>query len=502
MRAFCNTLGTDAQPESVLIPWHDEHWSALFYQAAGRASETGRAVLLSVTYPMAPCDPLQVFSAGTASGSQECFYWEQATRPCALVGLDRSVVIETSGPQRFSEAATAWHRLREHALIYSEAETRGESNGLLAFGGFTFDPLRPHTTLWQGFPDGLLMVPRLLFAFSSTHATLTLNQLVTAESDCSAISAALQARLVRLSQALSEVASSAPTQEATPRSERLSIESLLPPACWKKQVAHTVAEIRRGTYQKVVLARAIRLINQQDPFDIPTVLHRLRTSYREAHIFAFQRGAQCFIGATPERLVQADHAHLHTIALAGSAPRGQTPDEDQRLASDLLSSAKDRLEHQIVVETIRDALQTLCSEVHVDARPHLRRLKNIQHLETQIAGRLRPGRCLLEALQELHPTPAVGGMPRAEALAAIRSGEDLDRGWYAAPIGWVDAAGNGEFAVGLRSALIRGNVATLFAGGGIMADSQPEREYAETCWKLRAMAGALGWDEKHGQDVI
>ncbi len=161
------------------------------------------------------------------------------------------------------------------------------------------------------------------------------------------------------------------------------------------------------------------------------------------------------------------------MALAGSAPRGATGEEDRHLGSELLYSAKNREEHEIVTTTIRDSLASLCSRIWITDTPELLRLKNIQHLQTAIVGELLPGRSMLEALHALHPTPAVGGSPTEQALAFIRAHENLDRGWYAGPIGWIDLRGNGEFAVALRSALLEKNQATLFAGCGIVRDSDP-----------------------------
>jgi isochorismate synthase len=180
------------------------------------------------------------------------------------------------------------------------------------------------------------------------------------------------------------------------------------------------------------------------------------------------------------------------MALAGSAQRGATENEDERIGNELLHSEKNNIEHAIVVTQVREALLEHCSEVHVSPDPHLLKLKNVQHLETPISGRLLAGRCILDVMANLHPTPAVGGFPRQPALEAIRSIEQLDRGWYAGPLGWIGVEGHGEFAVALRSGLIEGNKATLFAGCGIVADSDPYAEYVESCLKLQAMLRGLG----------
>jgi len=269
----------------------------------------------------------------------------------------------------------------------------------------------------------------------------------------------------------------------------------LPQTPWQEIVARAVTAIKDNAFAKIVLARNVQVTNTIGAFDILATLERLRTNYPGTYVFAIQRGTRYFVGATPEQLVYGQDGQIRTIALAGSIARGATEEEDQRLGTELLHSQKNNWEHQIVVSTIREALNSLCSQLWVADTPRLLRLKNIQHLETPIVGDLLPGRCVLEALDGLHPTPAVGGFPRPPALAYMRQHERLDRGWYAGPVGWIDPAGNGEFAVALRSGLIDGNRATLFSGCGIVSDSQPESEYAESCLKLQVMLRGLGGED-------
>jgi isochorismate synthase len=259
-------------------------------------------------------------------------------------------------------------------------------------------------------------------------------------------------------------------------------------------VANIVDSIQHGAFEKVVLARDIQ-VKLDDPstaFDVSLTLQRLRESYPAAYVFAIQRGERFFVGATPERLVQAQDGQIHTMALAGSARRGETIAEDTQLGRELLQSEKNNNEHVIVVAMVREALKNHCINVRVSAAPQLLKLKNVQHLMTPIAGELIPGRCILDVLADLHPTPAVGGFPRHAALAAIRETEMLDRGWYAGPLGWIGANGHGEFAVALRSGLIDGGKATLFAGCGIVSNSDPQTEYAESNLKFRVMLRGLG----------
>jgi salicylate biosynthesis isochorismate synthase len=185
-----------------------------------------------------------------------------------------------------------------------------------------------------------------------------------------------------------------------------------------------------------------------------------------------------------------------TAALAGSTPRGATPDEDARLGQALLDDPKERAEHDYVVQAIREGLIDVSSRLVADAEPRLRRLANVQHLWTPVRAEVGRDTSVLDIVARLHPTPAVGGFPRPAAMTLIREREQLDRGWYAGPIGWLNRAGEGEFVVGLRSALLRERTATLFAGCGIVAGSEPAAEFAELGWKLRPMLAALGVDER------
>jgi isochorismate synthase len=261
-------------------------------------------------------------------------------------------------------------------------------------------------------------------------------------------------------------------------------------ATWRGTVARAVAAIRGGALEKVVLAREVRA-RADEPFDVTAVVRRLRAAYPSCRVFAVWRGDRAFVGATPERLVRLDGRRVAADVLAGSIGRGATPTEDARQGERLRASAKDRAEHAVVRRALREGLAELCDDVTGPEEPALLSVSNVHHLHTPLEARLREGRTLLELVARLHPTPAVGGAPRAAALAFLREHEEVDRGWYAGPVGWLGHDGGGEFAVALRSALVHGAEATLYAGCGVMADSDPAGEYAETALKLRPMQAAL-----------
>ncbi|MEZ4458244.1 MAG: isochorismate synthase [bacterium] len=260
-------------------------------------------------------------------------------------------------------------------------------------------------------------------------------------------------------------------------------------------VAAGLTAIDTGLVEKVVLARALTQVGQRD-IDIPLTLHTLLARYPDCFVFAIRPGGSqhgpspVFLGATPERLVRVTHGRMVTEALAGSAPRGVSSHMDERLANDLLRSDKDRHEHDVVCARVEEALEDHVENLKRGAK-QVKRLRNVQHLHTAIEADLRPGVGVIEIVEALHPTPAVGGHPQGRALALIREIEPFPRGLYAGTAGWFDSRGDGEFGVLIRSGLISGNEVVLYAGAGIVAGSEPELEARETRVKLGAVLESL-----------
>jgi isochorismate synthase len=269
-----------------------------------------------------------------------------------------------------------------------------------------------------------------------------------------------------------------------------ALESWPPVAEWRTTAAEAVTAIRSDSFRKVVLARSVvvRSVEAPDAFDL---LHHLEGSYRRCHSFGWSPGRATFLGASPELLIRLDAGHLTSNPLAGSAPRGEGEDEDRAFAQALLRSEKDRIEHRLVVEDVVERLRPFATDLHVAETPSLKRMATVQHLSTQIGGTAKPSAHVLDLVGAIHPTPAVGGTPRSEAVSFIEKVEAIDRGWYAGGVGWVDGAGDGEFALGLRCGLIEGRSARVFAGAGVVADSDPESELLETRLKLRPLLELL-----------
>jgi isochorismate synthase len=258
-------------------------------------------------------------------------------------------------------------------------------------------------------------------------------------------------------------------------------------------VTQLVADIRAGPMRKVVLARTIE-VEAGRRLDPRRLAHRLRAVDPDAYTFAAPTRSGVIVGASPELLVSRFGREVRSNPLAGSAARSGDPTEDRRNGDLLLASAKDREEHAIVVEAIARTLEPLCRELSWDPEPVLLETPNVWHLSTRFRGLLRePTPSALDLVLELHPTPAIAGEPRDAAVAAIERLEPFDRGAYAGPVGWVDASGDGEWAIALRCAELRDEHATLSAGAGIVADSDPAGEIDETDRKFRAFLDALRW---------
>jgi isochorismate synthase len=415
---------------------------------ADRSTRQQGSRLSSITRPTSLRDPIGLFAA---SDVETRALWLRPNTGEALVGIGSACTLVGVGEQRFAQVADAWRAVTTNACI--------EGGDPVLLGGFSFDPLCESSELWDGFPAARMVLPERLLRVHDGAASLTTN---------------VVADRARFGQH--------PTR---PTARGLS------PARWQELVATIERGIRGGRLgvRKVVLASSREV---RPTRSVEAALRALAAAYPTCTIFAFADGDACFLGATPERLISLRDGTATTMALAGSARRGDTPAEDQRIEQGLMHDCKERDEHAIVVSALRESLARACTRVVVDAAPRVHKLGNVQHLLTAVRGRVAAGRSVLDLVEQLHPTPAVGGFPRQRALGLIRQHEALDRGWYAAPIGWMDRHGQGEFVVGLRSALVRGDAATLFAGCGIVAGSDPSTEYAEWGWKLRPMLSALG----------
>jgi isochorismate synthase len=477
---------------------------ALVADARDRARELRRPVLVSVVERLAHLDPLGALGMAAPAASRDPgiarilepgrMFWAHPSSGLAITALGAAVRIAPSGESRFAEADREWRELLETGLVAGDGDGAAMSGPVLV-GGAAFEPDGPRTALWDGFPSTDFLVPALLVSAEQGRGWLTASVLVGADG---VPSVALDA-LARLRDAVLSTRTDVHDGDEERDPADIGITDLRPRDRWSAMVADAVASIHEGEFRKVVLARGVRA-HAPRGIDVLALLDYLRTAHRESYVFGCWRGTRAFVGASPERLVRLAGRSVDASSLAGSAPRGATAAEDSALAGRLLRSAKDRAEHAMVRSALVDALSRMCDDVQSDESPSLMTLPHVHHLHTAVHARLRDGHSLLELVGALHPTPAVGGTPRDRALAFIRDHEQLDRGWYAGPIGWVGRDA-GELAVGLRSAIVSGVHATLFAGCGIVADSDPERELAESQVKLRPMQAALAATAR-GEDAV
>jgi salicylate biosynthesis isochorismate synthase/menaquinone-specific isochorismate synthase len=450
--------------------------------ALRRARRAGAAHLLSVTVALSgDADPTATVVASRV-GDEPWFCFEQPDRGGAAVatlGAVRS--LEARGPGRFEAVSRAWQELAGRAD--ADAPPAGPGSGLIAVGGFAFAPEGGGSPRWRGFPSAALTVPELSLARRDGQAWLTVNV------DCAPDDTAeeLTARVERLLRGLR----SAPLPLLDPApSGRYEVASAMPPAHYEQAVARGVQRIRAGELEKLVLAREVE-VHAPLPHDPAAVLGVLREAFQSCYVFAVGRGDATFLAASPELLIRREGQRASTVALAGSIRRSADPAVDDHLGEQLLGSAKDREENEIVARRIAKILRPHAVWVSAAAEPGLVRVANIQHLGAPIRAQLRSPIDAVTLAGLLHPTPAVGGEPGDVALEMIPALEGMDRGWYAGPVGWSDAVGDGEFCVALRCALLRGTLATCFAGAGIVRDSDPAAELAETEVKLQALLPLL-----------
>jgi isochorismate synthase len=437
-----------------------------------------RRRLVSVTLPLEIEDPCAaVFAARLAIDRWFC--WEQPDREgFAIAGLGSAFEVVARGPERFRDVTRSCAELMRNRIAEEPPELPAGAGPIWA-GGFSFAGEGGVEAHWSSLPPALMVLPELALHRRAGRSHVTLSTLAGPGADRDKLMRRFEARLAALGDARMPLADPHPTEAAR-------IESAAPPSAYEAAVGRAVEHIRGGELKKVVLAREVR-VTAPRAHDAAATFGALRELFPSCFCFCcgFPEGA--FLGASPELLVRRDGAGAATVALAGSTRRSADPAVDDHLGEQLRTSPKDRSEHEIVVRRIERSLQPHAVWVEAERDPVLVKVANIQHLGTPIRAQLADPRSAVELAGLLHPTPAVGGEPREAALELIGELEQLDRGWYAGPIGWMDAAEDGEFCVALRSALLRDRTAHLFAGAGIVADSDPATELAETELKLGAM---------------
>jgi salicylate biosynthesis isochorismate synthase/menaquinone-specific isochorismate synthase len=449
--------------------------------AVRRARSRGVSVLVSVSAPTAAfADPAAAVMASRRP-DEPWFALEQPDRDgLAIAGLGCVEAIEDDGEARFTGVAQRWRELRADAEMDTLDGPPG--SGLAAFGGFAFSPTGGGSPEWRGFAPGSMIVPEVSLVRQSGATWLTLNAAVAPDDTPDDVTARIGTRAQSLR------AEPLPLFDPHPTGH-YEVASPMPPAHYEEAVARAVQRIRAGDFEKVVLAREVD-VHAPQAHDPAAVFGLLREAFPSSYIYAVGRGDATFIGASPELLIRRQGQRATTVALAGSARRSADPAVDDHLGEQLMRSDKDREENAIVARRIARTLRPYAVWVTAAPEPVVVRVANIQHLAAPIRAQLAAPMDVVELVARLHPTPAVGAEPQS-ALDVIPALEGFDRGWYAGPVGWTDAAGDGEFCVALRCALLRGPVARCYAGCGIVRDSDPSAELAETEVKLQVMLPVL-----------
>jgi salicylate biosynthesis isochorismate synthase/menaquinone-specific isochorismate synthase len=426
-----------------------------------------RAPLASVTVPIPADLDLSAAVLAARRTDDRYFCFEQPDRDgFALAGVGTAAIVASRGSRRFSDVAGQCREIA-HGLEYDEP-------GPVWFGGFAFSPDGGMTPEWSSLAPGQLVLPELLLRRhrGEAWAVITARSVEAAE------------------QRLSELTpSSMPLFDPDPI-QATRVASAAPPEHFESAIERAVERIERGELRKVVLAREVR-VHAPAEIDPAVVFDGLRQGFPSCYCYLVGTPELAFLGASPELLVRREGQRVQTVALAGTRRRSADPAVDSHLGEQLMQSPKDREEQAIVTRRIKRALEPVSVWVTAADEPVLVKVLNVQHLGTPIRAQLAEPLPAVEVAALLHPTPAVGGEPAAQALPLIPALEGLDRGWYAGPVGWTDLTDDGEFCVALRCALLRGRVAHLYAGEGIVRDSVPAEELAANEAKLQALLPLL-----------
>jgi len=441
----------------------------------------GRLISLSL-----PCPDLSLLDFLRQHQGQPRFYWQDGASGAAFAGVGIALELSGWGQERFGQVD------KQAREVFSEAHIEGAVQPRL-LGGFAFRDDGIPDNAWADFPPAHFVLPHYLLTRQGASTFLTLNVQAPMDENPRALlpelRAALQAKIASLDVCPpAEQPAPAPLELRYPLDER----------AWQFMIDEATRRIRAGELKKVVLSRVAE-ISYGQAVDVDSALAYLDAAYPMTIRFLYEpRPHHAFFGATPELLVEQQRGRLRTMALAGSRRRGQDAEDDARQAQALLDDPKEREEHALVIDALRARLAPRLARLHV-GQTQVMALPNIQHLYTPLEGDLLRQERLLAWVEMLHPTPALGGEPREAAMSLIKALEAAPRGWYAAPIGWMDADGSGQFSVAIRSAVAQERRVWLYAGCGVVAASEAAREWEETALKFRPMLAALGAkDMVHG----
>jgi isochorismate synthase len=455
-------------------------------QALARARRDGSVAFAAVTTAISPDTDLSAAALAARRTDDRFTCLEQPDRDGFVIAtLGQAAVVEASGPQRFVATAAQTREVgrRTYADDPAGDPRRPPAAGPVFVGGFAFSGEGGATPEWSSLAPALLVLPEIALVRQWGEARMTVCAEVQPDDEASALLERMLERVAELRPAAIPLLDPDPV-------ERTQLASAAPPSHYEHAVERAVERIRAGELEKLVLAREVRA-HGPAPYDPAGVFGALRELFPGCYCWCVGTPELAFVGASPELLVRRDGQRAQTVALAGTTRRSADPAVDDHLGEQLLQSAKNREEHNIVTRSIERTLDPVSLWMAAADEPALVKVHNVQHLATPIRAHLADPLPVVELAGMLLPTPAVGGEPPERALPLIPALEGLDRGWYAGAVGWTDLAEDGEFCVALRCALLRGTVAHLYAGGGIVRDSVPHEELAETEVKLQALLPLL-----------
>lgn len=445
--------------------------------------------VVAVTLPIEKIDPLACLELlGEKEDYQ--YFWEKPGDEFSMAAGIALKTITAGGENRFNQVDRQINSVRKHSFEYSVVEH--SHTGIHFLGGFSFfDDCRDPN--WESFGSASFVVPEWQVTRDGQLTLLNLNFSTSNYQTITDLDEDIKDRFTEICEILK-----LNKEPDFPSVENLNyksnnIFSSEERTKWIDSVSTAKGLIEKDKFEKIVLARKATTKLQHTPE--PThIINVLREQYPNCYSFLIRKGSKTFLGCTPERLISFRKKYLLTEALAGSIQRGSTASEDAFMGKELMQSTKNAHEHNYVIKAIEQKLRPFVEKIEKGTTPVIKKLTNVQHLFTPITAWLKDDVNPLAIIEQLHPTPAVGGYPWEQAKPYIRELEDFDRGWYAGPVGWLNSKNGGEFAVAIRSGFIEKNRATFYAGCGIVADSDAETEWEETILKLRPMLSALQYD--------
>lgn len=442
---------------------------------------------LSFSIQIPTVDALAVLEQnGNTIGFQ--YYWEKPSDEFAIAAAGSLERIQTTGQGRFRESSDQGKELLSKVYHISNLKHHLASVHLL--GGFSFFDHNIGKD-WRNFGAGSFTLPEWVLVKNGRLTILTITKKVTSDTKKDVIYNEFLNTLEHLDSICDAGSYKIDTNQSFRSTVNIPGKDSEAFKRWIDSVESATDLIKAKEFKKIVLARELK-VELQTPVSDTRILNHLRNQYPDCYSFLIsQDGKSSFIGSTPERLASFREREVLTEGLAGSISRGKTASEDAVLEHELLHSQKDLNEHAFVLDAIEENLQRFSDVFEHPISPGIKKLSNVQHLYTPVHARIKKGVSRTEVLSKLHPTPAVGGYPREAAMPYINKLEQFDRGWYAAPVGWINAHGEGEFVVAIRSGLIKNNEVRFFAGCGIVEDSNPQKEWDETNLKFIPMLNAL-----------